>query len=481
MANQYKKTTNLPKTGFPMRANLAQNEPRRLAEWDANDVYGLLMKKNEGHDRFVLHDGPPYANGPIHLGHAQNKISKDIINRFWSMRGYQTPYVPGWDCHGQPIEHKVEQAVGTENFNQLPTEKVRELCRKMAVEQVDTQRQGFRRLGVLADWEHPYLTYTNDYDATDVEIFKAVFDSGAIYRGRKPVHWCTHCHTALAEAEIEYGDEVSPAIFVRFQMTTVPQGLEEWAGRLWVDIWPTTPWTLPADDAVILHPEADYVAVVHDGRAELVAAALAERACEKFGYGECELVRVAGEHFLSTLDAIVHVGVERGRLRTEHAGEGVLDVLGGEVGAVVELDALLELEGEGGVVVRPDGLLGGEHRHKLHLLVPEQQGLAHRARDGLGTGVVGAVHIVRLVGVGLTPAEDLGTARVTAGAAASRQHGGRAHRGGRCGNPLEEVAARDAREHRIKTRVVHSLPLSTAVSPMRAGHLAPQGRRPRKT
>ena len=291
MANQYKKTMNLPKTKFSMRAGLAQHEPERLEDWDENDVYGQLLKKNEGHEKFVLHDGPPYANGPIHLGHAQNKISKDIINRYWSMRGYQTPYVPGWDCHGQPIEHKVEQMLGTEKFNQLPTVKIRELCRKMAVEQVDTQRQGFKRLGVLGEWANPYLTYTHDYDATDVEIFKAIFDKGAIYRGRKPVHWCTHCHTALAEAEIEYGDEVSPAIFVRFEMTTVPEGLEAYEGRLWVDIWTTTPWTLPADDAVILHPEADYVAVVVDGRAEIMAEALVEKDCEKFGYESYELAR----------------------------------------------------------------------------------------------------------------------------------------------------------------------------------------------
>ena len=305
--NEYKKTTNLPSTGFPMRANLAANEPKRLAAWEANDVYGQLLKKNEGHDKFVLHDGPPYANGPIHLGHAQNKISKDIINRYWSMRGYQTPYVPGWDCHGQPIEHKVETMLGTEKFNQLPTEKVRELCRKMAVEQVDTQRQGFKRLGVLGEWDNPYLTYVNDYDATDIEIFKAIFDAGAITQGSKPVHWCTHCHTALAEAEIEYGDEVSPAIFVRFEMTTVPAGLEAWEGRLWVDIWTTTPWTLPADDAVILHPEANYVALEVDGRAEIVAEALAARCCEKFGYGEPSLVTGAdGQVWRATGEELAH-------------------------------------------------------------------------------------------------------------------------------------------------------------------------------
>ena len=307
MASNYKKTMNLPTTDFAMRGNLPKNEPKRLAEWEEDHVYEKLQEKNKDAKPFVLHDGPPYANGPIHLGHAQNKISKDIINRYKAMRGFRTPYVPGWDCHGQPIEHKVETMLGTEKFNQLPTEKVRELCRKMAVEQVDTQRQGFKRLGVLAEWENPYLTYVNDYDATDVEIFKAIFDRGAIYRGRKPVHWCSHCHTALAEAEIEYGDEVSPAIFVRFEMTTVPAGLEAWEGKLWVDIWTTTPWTLPADDIVILHPEADYVAVVHDGKAEIMARALVEKDSEKFGYGEVELVRGAdGEPWSMTGIELAH-------------------------------------------------------------------------------------------------------------------------------------------------------------------------------
>jgi len=307
VANKYKKTMNLPKTKFSMRASLAQNEPARLKDWEDNGVYELLLKKNEGHEKFVLHDGPPYANGPIHLGHAMNKISKDMINRYKAMRGYLTPYVPGWDCHGQPIEHKVEEQLGTEKFNQLPKEKVREICRKEAVSQVDTQRQGFKRLGVLGEWDNPYLTYVNDYDATDIEIFKAIYDKGAIYRGRKPVHWCSHCHTALAEAEIEYSDEVSPAIFVRFEMTTVPAGLEAYEGRLWVDIWTTTPWTLPADDAVILHPEASYVAVVVDGRCEILAEALVERDCAKFGYDSYELARTAsGDVWRMTGEELCH-------------------------------------------------------------------------------------------------------------------------------------------------------------------------------
>ena len=300
VANEYRKTMNLPKTAFPMRANLAQREPERLKAWDEAGVYELALKKNEGHEKFVLHDGPPYANGPIHLGHAQNKISKDIINRYWMMQGREVPYVPGWDCHGLPIEHKVEDMVGAAKFRELPTEKIRELCRKMAVEQVDTQRQGFKRLGVLGEWDNPYLTYTNDYDATDIEIFKAIFDKGAIYRGRKPVHWCSHCHTALAEAEIEYGDEVSPAIFVRFEMTTVPAGLEAWEGKLDVAIWTTTPWTLPADDAVILHPEASYVAVAHEGRAYIFGETLWEKCATKFGWEDAALVMAGDEPWRAT-------------------------------------------------------------------------------------------------------------------------------------------------------------------------------------
>lgn len=290
MANVYKKTMNLPKTGFPMRAGLSANEPKRLAAWEANDVYGLQCKKNAGHNKFVLHDGPPYANGPIHLGHAMNKISKDIINRYHMMQGQDVEYVPGWDCHGQPIEHKVEETLGTKKFNELPKSKIREICRKVAVENVDVQRRGFKRLGVLGEWDNPYLTYTDDYDATDIEIFKAIWDKGSIYQGRKPVHWCTHCHTALAEAEIEYSDEVSPSIYVRFVLKTVPRGLEAWSGKVDVVIWTTTPWTMPADTGVILGPDFDYIAIEHDGRAEIMADAAKERVCEIAGW-DCVTIK----------------------------------------------------------------------------------------------------------------------------------------------------------------------------------------------
>lgn len=275
--NKYHETMNLPKTGFPMRAGLTKSEPKRLAAWNENHVYEQLQKKNEGHPKFVLHDGPPYANGPIHIGHAMNKISKDIIMRYHAMRGEQTPYIPGWDCHGQPIEHKVEEKLGTAKFNATPTAEIREMCHEFAVENIELQKAGFRRLGVLGDWDHPYLTLYHEHDAADIEVFKAMFDKGMIYRGRKPVHWCKHCHTALAEAEIEYADETSPSIFVRFELIDVPDGLAAAGMPVDVVIWTTTPWTLPANAGVALAADAEYIAVKANGRLGIMAKALWEK------------------------------------------------------------------------------------------------------------------------------------------------------------------------------------------------------------
>ncbi len=290
MANSYKDTMNLPNTDFPMRGNLPENEPKRLEKWESERLYWQVLEKNKDAEPFVLHDGPPYANGPIHIGHAFNKILKDFVNKSHAQRGFYTPYIPGWDCHGQPIEHMVEETLGTDKFRETPQPEVRRLCREWAEKYVGVQREGFKRLGVNADWEHPYLTFIPNYEAGNVEIFKQMYLDGAIYRGRKPIHWCSHCHTALAEAEIEYGNETSPAIFVRFEMTTVPAGLEAWEGKLDVAIWTTTPWTLPADDAVILHPTEAYVAVEHDGRAYIMAEALVEKLVEKFGWDDALVV-----------------------------------------------------------------------------------------------------------------------------------------------------------------------------------------------
>ena len=327
VANEYKQTMNLPKTGFPMRAGLSKSEPKRLKDWQDNKVYEQVLKKNEGHKKFVLHDGPPYANGPIHIGHAMNKISKDMINRYWMMQGYEVPYVPGWDCHGQPIEHKVEEKLGTEKFNQTPTAKIRELCNEFAVENIELQKAGFRRLGVLGDWDNPYLTLYHQHDAADIEVFKAMFDKGMIYRGHKPVHWCKHCHTALAEAEIEYSDETSPSIFVRFEMTSKPAGLENFDGPVDFIIWTTTPWTIPSDQAVSLKPGAAYVAVEHDGRAEVMLEDLAPKCCEEFGW-EYTPVMVDGKPYVVPAETFHHIhykqpifdGVEGVALLADYVG-----------------------------------------------------------------------------------------------------------------------------------------------------------------
>ena len=327
MSNEYKATMNLPKTSFPMRAGLAAREPERLKAWRETNVYELARKKNEGHKKFVLHDGPPYANGPIHVGHAMNKISKDIINRYWMMQGSDVPYVPGWDCHGQPIEHKVEEEVGTARFNEMPTAEIREMCSSFAVENIELQKTGFRRLGVLGDWDHPYLTLYHNHDAADIEVFKKMFDKGIIYRGRKPVHWCKHCHTALAEAEIEYGDETSPSIYVRFELTTKPAGLETFDGPVDFVIWTTTPWTIPSDQAVSLKPHASYVAVLHDGRAELMLEALAPKVCEVAGWEYTPLV-IDGAPYVVPAETFDHLhyrqpifdGVEGVALLADYVG-----------------------------------------------------------------------------------------------------------------------------------------------------------------
>ena len=288
MANSYKETMILPKTDFPMRGNLPENEPNRLLKWDEMDIYRKVLEKNKDGEPFVLHDGPPYANGPIHIGHAFNKILKDFVLKSHAQRGYFTPYVPGWDCHGQPIEHMVEVTLGPEKMAQTSQPELRKLCREWAEKYVDIQRNGFKRLGVNADWEHPYLTFIPDFESGNVEIFKEMYLKGSVYRGRKPIHWCKACHTALAEAEIEYGDEVSPSVFVRFALDEIPPLFQEkgLTGACDILIWTTTPWTLPANTAVSLAPNADYVFVQYEGMNLLMAEALVEQVMDAASQGK---------------------------------------------------------------------------------------------------------------------------------------------------------------------------------------------------
>ncbi|MBI4004423.1 MAG: isoleucine--tRNA ligase, partial [Candidatus Omnitrophica bacterium] len=266
----YKATLNLPKTAFPMKADLPAREPAFIARWHTEDLYQQIRKARAGAPRFILHDGPPYANGDIHIGHALNKILKDLIVRYKTMQGFDSPYVPGWDCHGMPIEHQLFKELG-KTKSQIAQTEFREKARAFAQRYVEIQREQFKRLGVLGDWDHPYLTMDKDYELTILRIFRELVQAGYIYRGSKPVYWCATCETALAEAEVEYEDRSDTSIYVAFPVEGQP--------KLAIAVWTTTPWTLPANVALCLHPQAQY-AVLEDERWAsrlVVAADLAER------------------------------------------------------------------------------------------------------------------------------------------------------------------------------------------------------------
>ncbi len=284
----YKDTLNLPKTSFPMKADLPRREPVILAKWKEMDIYGMITRKNSGGERFILHDGPPYANGDIHLGTALNKILKDIIVKQKTMCGFHAPYVPGWDCHGQPIEHEVEKRLGGDRRD-FSVSEIRRRCNEYALRFVERQSEQFQRLGVRGDFDDPYLTLKHDYEATNVEIFKSLYLDGLVYRGRKPIHWCPHCKTALAEAEIEYEDRVSPAIYVKFPMLDPVPGLEE--EKVSMVIWTTTPWTLPANVAIALHPLMTYWAVRVGDEIYIMGEPLMGGALEEMGITGAEKIR----------------------------------------------------------------------------------------------------------------------------------------------------------------------------------------------
>ncbi|MGQ9813161.1 MAG: isoleucine--tRNA ligase [Dissulfurimicrobium sp.] len=271
----YKDTLNLPKTDFPMKANLSQKEPEMLKRWEAMGLYSLLRKQGNGRQKFILHDGPPYANGHIHLGHTVNKVLKDIIIKSRQMMGFDAPYIPGWDCHGLPIEHNVEKDLGSKKKD-MGCLDIRGLCRRYAEKFVAIQRDEFKRLGVLGDWDNPYLTMTFDYEASIVREFCRIFNEGHVIRSKKPVHWCPTCVTALAEAEVEYEDHRSPAITVKFRAADDLTGwlkrrIKDLASPAYVLIWTTTPWTLPANMAIALHPDFDYLAVEIRGEVWILA------------------------------------------------------------------------------------------------------------------------------------------------------------------------------------------------------------------
>jgi len=262
-APNYKATLNLPRTSFPMKANLTQLEPRLQTHWDEMDLYGRIRAARAGRPQYILHDGPPYANGAVHIGTGLNKILKDIVVKYKTMRGFDSPYVPGWDCHGLPIEVKVLQELGDE-AQSLPQTEIRRRCRAYAEHFLEVQRSQFRRLGVTGDWEHPYVTMDPSYEQAVIQVLGEMVERGYVYRALKPIHWCMHCHTALAEAELEYEEDESPAIFVTYPMTEDARrpfpGLREGETPELL-IWTTTPWTLPANLAIALHPDYTYAAV----------------------------------------------------------------------------------------------------------------------------------------------------------------------------------------------------------------------------
>jgi isoleucyl-tRNA synthetase len=271
----YKATLNLPETSFPMKANLPQKETEILGRWEKEGLYARIEAAGEGRPTYILHDGPPYANGHIHIGHALNKILKDVILKSKRMSGFNAPYVPGWDCHGLPIELQVEKNLGSRK-HQISKLEMRRECRTYAEKFIAIQRDEFRRLGVLGDWEHPYLTMNYEYEGLTAAELAKFAHNGGLYRGKKPVHWCSSCVTALAEAEVEYADHTSPSIYVKFRLADdVSADVPQLAGKpVFVVIWTTTPWTLPANLAVALHPEYTYAAVEVNDEVLIVAEGL---------------------------------------------------------------------------------------------------------------------------------------------------------------------------------------------------------------
>jgi len=284
----WKDTCNLPRTAFSMKANLQTTEPETVARWDAMDLYGKIRAARKGATKYLLHDGPPYANGEIHMGHALNKILKDLVVKSHNMLGFDAPYIPGWDCHGLPIELKVDRELGPKK-KQMSTADFRRACRAYAEKYVDIQRRDFKRLGIVGTWDDPYKTLKFEYQAAIVRALGKFVEQDMVYKGKKPVHWCTHCRTALAEAEVEYEPHTSPSIYVEFPLSD--ESKSELAKRVpalagantSVLIWTTTPWTIPSNLGIAFHPDFVYGAYYVDGKAVIVAKDLAEAVGKKTG------------------------------------------------------------------------------------------------------------------------------------------------------------------------------------------------------
>src|SRR5436190_5927461 len=290
----YKNTLNLPRTDFAMRADLVTREPERLKKWQTAGLYRQIQSGRSGPKQFVLHDGPPFANGDVHIGTALNKILKDMIVKYKSLRGFRAPYVPGWDCHGLPIEFKVTQEMRKAGNTASDPATIRKACDAYARKFIDLQRTQFKRLGILGDWANPYLTLNKEYEADELRLFADIVEQGFVYRGKKPVYWCIPCRTALADAEVEYHDHVSPSIFVKFPLVNRPNTS--------IVIWTTTPWTLPANLAVAYNSTFSYSLVRVENQAFIVSTMLLPIVAEKCKWAGYEIVRSLTGDQLSAIE-----------------------------------------------------------------------------------------------------------------------------------------------------------------------------------
>ncbi len=374
----YKDTLNLPKTNFSMRANLPQNEPKQVEKWDREQTYFKILDANQVRERFILHDGPPYANGNIHIGHALNKILKDIIVKHRAMTGHLAPYVPGWDCHGLPIELQVEKNIGRAKKLALSKVEIRRLCKEYAEKYISIQRDEFKRLGVLGDWEKPYRTLDPSYEAQEIRELGKIVASGALYRKKKPVYWCASCVTALAEAEVEYEDHVSSSIYVKFAVVDDQGKLQLETRNLKPEtisfvIWTTTPWTLPANLAIAVHPNFMYRHVKTPQGEFILNQELVETVMSKLGFGTNEYDLTDGAWSGRELEGIVcrHPWLDRdskvilGEFVTRDQGTGAVHIAPGhgqedyEAGMRYGLEVLAPVDAEG-KFTREAGELAGD-------------------------------------------------------------------------------------------------------------------------
>ena len=373
MSKDYNNTLNLPTTDFSMRAGLPKKEPEILKEWQTKHLYEKLMEKNEGKPLYVLHDGPPYANGDIHLGHALNKTLKDFVVRYKNMSGYKSPFIPGWDTHGLPTELKARAKVGAQKASSLSDIELRKICHDFANGYVNDQRDQFKRLGILAQWDKPYITFLKEFEAKQIEVFSEMACNGHIYKGLKPVYWCPECRTALAEAEIEYSEDKCYSIYVKFQVSKDSKNIlkDIPLDKTYFVIWTTTTWTLPGNVAICVGPNFNYCLIKSDNEYYIMAEELYKNSMniankenfeviKTFKGSDLEYIKVK-HPFLDRESLVIvgdHVTLESGTGCVHTApGHGVedFDVCKNypEIPIIVPVDASGKLTAEAGDMLRP--------------------------------------------------------------------------------------------------------------------------------